>query len=126
MEIMENLAAKSEVFGKPENSVAILKNLHGNLLLNMPPFCLYKKMKELCVNDPYSGKTATGGIITITDSNWVMSFTCNRQPHFPTQPDDILVVWVYALLMDKEGNHIKNNARMYRKRSLQNYAIILE
>jgi oleate hydratase len=36
-----------------------------------------------------------------------MSFTCNRQPHFPTQPDDILVVWVYALLMDKEGNYIK-------------------
>ena len=36
-----------------------------------------------------------------------MSFTCNRQPHFPTQPDDILVVWVYSLFMDKEGNYIK-------------------
>ncbi len=66
-----------------------------------------EKFKEYCVNDPYSGKTATGGIVTITDSNWLMSFTINRQPHYPTQPDDILVVWLYALYIDKEGNHIK-------------------
>ncbi len=65
------------------------------------------KLKELSVNDPYSGKTVTGGIITITDSNWLMSFTCNRQPHFPEQPDDILVIWVYSLFMDKEGNYVK-------------------
>jgi oleate hydratase len=72
-------------------------------------------------------KNATGGIITITDSNWVMSFTCNRQPHFPTQPDDILVVWVYALLMDKEGNYIKKTMpECTEMRFLQNYAIILE
>ena len=31
-----------------------------------------------------------------------MSFTCNRQPHFPQQPDDVLVLWVYALFIDKE------------------------
>ncbi|KAK0329905.1 hypothetical protein LTR94_034870, partial [Friedmanniomyces endolithicus] len=36
-----------------------------------------------------------------------MSFTCNRQPHFPDQPGDVLVLWVYALLMDKDGNHVK-------------------
>ncbi|MEJ5055506.1 oleate hydratase [Sphingobacterium sp. MYb382] len=46
-------------------------------------------------------------MITITDSNWLMSFTCNRQPHFPEQPDDILVLWVYALFMDKDGNYVK-------------------
>lgn len=65
------------------------------------------KLKELSVNDPYSGKTVTGGIVTFTDSNWVLSFTSNRQPHFPTQPKDVLVIWVYALLMDKEGNFVK-------------------
>ena len=36
-----------------------------------------------------------------------MSFTCNRQPHFPEQPDDVLVLWVYALFMDKQGNYVK-------------------
>ena len=75
--------------------------------LTCKPSALVDKVKELSVNDPYSGKTATGGIVTFTDSNWVMSFTCNRQPHFPDQPKDTLVLWVYSLLMDKDGNYIK-------------------
>jgi oleate hydratase len=66
-----------------------------------------EKLKELSVNDPYSGRTVTGGVITFTDSNWVLSFTVNRQPHFPDQPKDVVVLWVYALLMDKQGNHVK-------------------
>ncbi|GEJ44581.1 oleate hydratase [Chryseobacterium sp. ON_d1] len=106
--LWKNLAAKSEVFGKPEKFCShIEKSSWESATLTCHPSAFTEKLKELCVNDPYSGRTATGGIITITDSNWVMSFTCNRQPHFPTQPDDILVVWVYALLMDKEGNYIK-------------------
>ncbi|PXW16659.1 oleate hydratase [Chryseobacterium sp. CBTAP 102] len=106
--LWKNLAAKSEVFGKPEKFCShIEKSSWESATLTCRPSAFTEKLKELCVNDPYSGRTATGGIITITDSNWVMSFTCNRQPHFPTQPDDILVVWVYALLMDKEGNFIK-------------------
>ncbi|PQA91122.1 oleate hydratase [Chryseobacterium shigense] len=106
--LWKNLAAKSEVFGKPEKFCSnIEKSSWESATLTCRPSAFTEKLKELCVNDPYSGRTATGGIITITDSNWVMSFTCNRQPHFPTQPDDILVVWVYSLLMDKEGNYIK-------------------
>jgi oleate hydratase len=105
--LWQNLAKKSPVFGKPEKfcgDVAARCGSRPRLPASLP---LIDKLKELAVNDPYSGKTVTGGIITFTDSNWVMSFTCNRQPHFPDQPDDVLVLWVYALLMDKEGNHIK-------------------
>jgi len=106
--LWKNLASKSEVFGNPEKFCGnIEKSSWESATLTCRPSAFTEKLKELCVNDPYSGRTATGGIITVTDSNWVMSFTCNRQPHFPTQPDDILVVWVYALLMDKEGNYIK-------------------
>lgn len=78
-----------------------------SVTLTCKPSPLVDKLKELSVNDPYSGKTATGGIITFTDSSWVLSFTCNRQPHFPDQPKDVLVLWVYALLMDKDGDHVK-------------------
>lgn len=106
--LWKNLAAKSEVFGKPEKFCSnIEKSSWESVTLTCSPSALVDKLKEYCVNDPYSGKTATGGIVTITDSNWLMSFTCNRQPHFPEQPDDILVLWVYALFMDKEGNYIK-------------------
>lgn len=107
-QLWKNLAAKSEVFGRPEKFCGdIEKSSWMSATLTCKPSAFVEKLKGYAVNDPYSGKTVTGGIITITDSNWLMSFTCNRQPHYPTQPDDILVIWVYALFMDKEGNHVK-------------------
>jgi oleate hydratase len=106
--LWKNLAQKSPIFGKPQKFYG---NVDGSMwesvTLTCKPSPFVDKLKELSVNDPYSGKTVTGGIITFTDSNWVLSFTCNRQPHFPDQPNDVLVVWVYALLMDKGGNHVK-------------------
>ncbi|MGY4312940.1 myosin-crossreactive antigen [Bradyrhizobium sp. JR3.5] len=103
-----NLAKKSPIFGKPEKFYGnVDKSMWESVTLTCKPSPFVDRLKELSVNDPYSGKTVTGGIITFTDSNWVLSFTCNRQPHFPTQPKDVLVVWVYALLMDKEGNYVK-------------------
>ena len=106
--LWKNLARKSPVFGKPEKFYG---NVDGSMwesaTLTCKPSPLVDKLKELSVNDPYSGKTVTGGIITFTDSNWVLSVTCNRQPHFPDQPGDVLVLWVYALLMDKDGNYVK-------------------
>lgn len=106
--IWKNLAAKSEVFGNPEKFCGnIDKSAWESATLTCKPSALIEKLKEYSVNDPYSGKTVTGGIITITDSNWLMSFTCNRQPHFPEQPDDVLVLWVYSLFMDKKGNYIQ-------------------
>lgn len=106
--LWKNLAAKSPIFGKPEKFCTnIEKSSWESVTLTCRPSAFVEKLKEYSVNDPYSGKTVTGGIVTITDSNWLMSFTCNRQPHFPDQPDDILVLWVYALFMDKPGNYIK-------------------
>ncbi|WP_137863014.1 MULTISPECIES: oleate hydratase [unclassified Sphingomonas] len=106
--LWKNLAKQSPVFGKPEKFYGDVDgSMWESVTLTCKPSPFVEKLKELAVNDPYSGKTVTGGIITFTDSNWVMSFTCNRQPHFPTQPDDVLVIWVYALLMDKDGNFVK-------------------
>ncbi|MBB5046513.1 oleate hydratase [Rhodopseudomonas rhenobacensis] len=106
--LWKNLAKKSPVFGKPEKFYGnVAGSMWESATLTCKPSPLVDKLKELSVNDPASGKTVTGGIITFTDSNWVLSFTCNRQPHFPTQPKDVLVLWVYALLMDKDGNYVK-------------------
>lgn len=106
--LWKNLAKKSPIFGKPEKFYGDTeKSMWESVTLTCKPSPLVEKLKELSVNDPYSGRTVTGGIITFTDSNWVLSVTCNRQPHFPDQPGDVLVVWVYALLMDKEGNYVK-------------------
>lgn len=108
--LWKNLATKSADFGKPHKFIGdVDKSCWESVTLTCKPSALIDKLKTYSINDPYSGKTVTGGIITITDSDWLMSFTCNRQPHFPTQPDDVLVLWVYALFMDKPGNYVKKN-----------------
>jgi oleate hydratase len=106
--LWRNLAKASPIFGKPEKFYGDVNgSMWESATLTCKPSPFVDKLKELSVNDPYSGKTVTGGVITFTDSSWVLSFTCNRQPHFPTQPKDILVIWVYALLMDKDGDYVK-------------------
>lgn len=105
--LWKNLAQKSPLFGRPEKFYGdVAGSMWMSATLTCKPSALMEKLKTLSVNDPYSGKTVTGGIITFTDSNWLMSFTTNRQPHFPDQPDDVIVIWVYALLMDKPGNYV--------------------
>ncbi len=98
--LWRNLAAQSPVFGKLEK---VYGDVDGSMwesaTLTCWPSPLTDKIRELSVSDPYAGRTATGGANTFTDSNWVLSFTVSRQPHFG-QPGDVLVVWVYALLMD--------------------------
>ena len=107
-QLWKNLAQKSPAFGRPEKFCGnVPASTWESATLTCKPSALTEKFKSLCVNDPYSGKTATGGIITFTDSAWLMSFTLNRQPHFPDQPADVLVPWVFALMMDKPGDYVK-------------------
>lgn len=105
--LWEKLAAQSPIFGNPAKFFSSVKeSAWESATLTCKPSPLVDQLKTYAVNDPYSGQTVTGGIITITDSNWLLSFTCNRQPHFPTQPNDVLVLWVYALNMEAPGNFI--------------------
>ena len=64
-------------------------------------------IEKICKRDPFSGKVVTGGIVTVQDSNWLMSWTLNRQQQFRDQPKDQLCVWVYGLFPDKPGNYVK-------------------
>jgi oleate hydratase len=66
-----------------------------------------KYVQDICKRDPFSGNVVTGGIVTATDSNWLLSWTFNRQPQFKSQGKDQLVGWIYGLFSDKEGNYVK-------------------
>ncbi len=67
-------------------------------------------MKDTTFHDymeNFSGNVdGTGGLVTMTDSNWFMSIVIARQPHFPNQPDDVKVFWGYGLYPDRKGNYI--------------------
>ena len=68
-------------------------------------------IKNICKRDPFTGHVVTGGIVTVKDSSWLMSWTINRQPQFRTQPKDHCLVWVYSLFTDKPGDYIKKPMR---------------
>ena len=72
----------------------------------IPPY-----IQKICKRDPLSGKVVTGGIVTVRDSNWLLSWTFNRQPQFRSQPKGQLVVWIYGLFSDKPGNYVKKPMR---------------
>ena len=68
-------------------------------------------IKKICKRDPFTGKVVTGGIVTVKDFSWLLSWTINRQPQFREQPKDHCLVWVYALFSDKPGDYIKKPMR---------------
>lgn len=74
---------------------------------------IIQHIMNICKRDPRAGKVTTGGIVTVKDSvnNWLLSWTINRQPQFRSQNKDTVLVWLYALHTDTEGNYIKKTMR---------------
>ncbi|TDK50822.1 oleate hydratase [Antarcticimicrobium luteum] len=50
--------------------------------------------------------TGTGGLVTIRDSAWLMSFVLFNQPHFQNQPEGTTVFWGYGLRGDRNGDFV--------------------
>jgi oleate hydratase len=105
-DLWRRIAAKDPAFGRPDVfgahipetkwESATVTTLDGRI----PGY-----IQKIAKRDPFSGKVVTGGIVTVTDSSWLMSWTVNRQPHFKLQPKDQIVVWVYALFTDVPGDY---------------------
>lgn len=74
---------------------------------------IIQHIMNICKRDPRTGKVTTGGIVTVKDSvnNWFLSWTINRQPQFKSQNKDTILVWLYALHTNTEGNYIKKAMR---------------
>lgn len=107
--LWENLAKQDPAFGHPD---VFCENLPERSWFVSATATLENKklapyFERLTKRSLYDGKVNTGGIITIVDSNWELSFTIHRQPHFKSQNPDQIVVWIYALYSDTEGNYIK-------------------
>ena len=60
------------------------------------------EMTTLTRSDPGSG-----GLLTLKDSNWVISLSIFYQPEILDQPLGTSVWWGYGLLPDREGNYVK-------------------
>lgn len=111
-DMWRKIAAQDPSFGNPDKFCydpeqsnwmsATVTTLDGRI----PPY-----VQKICKRDPFSGNVVTGGIVTAKDSNWLLSWTFNRQPQFRSQPKDQLVGWIYGLFSDKPGNFVKKTMR---------------
>lgn len=111
-DMWRKIAAQDSAFGNPDKFCydpeksnwmsATVTTLDDRI----PPY-----VENICNRNPFSGGVVTGGIVTVKDSNWLLSWTFNRQPQFRSQPDGQLVGWVYGLFSDKPGNFIKKTMR---------------
>ena len=111
-DMWRKIAAQDPAFGRPDKFCsdpeqtnwmsATVETLDGRII----PY-----IKNICKRDPFSGGVVTGGIVTVKDSSWLMSWTINRQPQFRDQPKGHCLVWLYSLFTDKPGDFIKKPMR---------------
>ena len=111
-DMWRRIAAQDPAFGNPDKFCsdpeqtnwmsATVETLDGRII----PY-----IKNICKRDPFSGGVVTGGIVTVKDSSWLMSWTINRQPQFRDQPKDHCLVWVYSLFTDRPGDYVKKPMR---------------
>ena len=101
--LWEKIADKDEAFGNPgvfSDNIDLQKWYSYTATLKDDTFHDYM--------ENFSGNTdGTGGLVTMIDSNWLMSIVIARQPHFPNQPKEVKVFWGYGLYPDREGNYVK-------------------
>lgn len=107
--LWKNLAKQSAEFGHPEVFCDNLpdESWFVSATVTWENFDIEPYISRLTKRKLRTGKVVTGGIITIKDSNWMMSFATHRQPHFKEQKDQQTVTWVYGLLSNTPGNYIK-------------------
>jgi len=100
--LWENIAKKDQAFGNPQvfsNNIDLQKWYSYTATLKDSTFHDYM--------EGFSGNLdGTGGLVTMTDSNWLMSIVIARQPHFPNQPKHVKVFWGYGLYPDNVGNYV--------------------
>ena len=111
-DMWRRIAAQDPSFGHPDKFCAEPEKSNWmsatvtTLDEKIPPY-----IQKICQRDPFSGGVVTGGIVTVKDSNWLLSWTFNRQPQFREQPKGQLVGWIYGLFSDKPGNFIQKPMR---------------
>ena len=110
--LWKNIAKQSDDFGHPDK---FCNDPEKSNWESCTVTCHDKRVPEyiekITKRSPYGGKVVTGGIVTAVDSSWLMSWTINRQGQYMEQPKDDIVVWVYGLFSDVEGDYIHKKMR---------------
>lgn len=111
-ELWRNIAEQCDEFGNPDKFCAQPeKSNWESCTVTCHDERVPEYIEKITERSPYNGGTVTGGIVTARDSSWLMSWTVNRQPQYCDQPDEDVVVWLYALFSDVPGDYIDKSMR---------------
>ncbi|MEY3227917.1 MAG: hypothetical protein RLZZ536_2536 [Planctomycetota bacterium] len=106
-DLWRRIAARDPDFGRPDVFASCIPRTKWEsatvttLDARIPAY-----IRKIAGRDPFSGQVVTGGIVTVRDSAWLLSWTVNRQPHFRQQPSHQIVAWLYGLFVDEPGNYV--------------------
>lgn len=100
--LWRKIASRSDDFGNPEAFAAHPAQSRWNsftVTLTDPAY--FQAMEDFTGNP-----AGTGGLVTFSESSWLMSIVLARQPHFRDQPPGVEVFWGYALRVDQPGDRV--------------------
>ncbi len=107
-DLWRRIATKDSSFGRPDVFGAhIPETKWESATITTLDERIPAYIQKICKRDPFSGKVVTGGIVSVKDSSWLLSWTVNRQPHFKQQSKNQIIVWVYSLFVDIPGDYVK-------------------
>ena len=107
-DLWRRIARQDSAFGNPEKFIGDPEKSNWmSATVTTLDEKIVPYIESICRRDPFSGGVVTGGIVTVKDSNWLLSWTFNRQPQFRAQPGDQLCGWIYGLFTDVPGNYVK-------------------
>ncbi len=111
-DLWKRIAEQDPAFGRPEKfcSDPAKTNWESATVTTLDERIL-PYIEAICKRDPLSGGVVTGGIVSVKDSSWLLSWTINRQPQFREQPDGQVCVWLYGLFTDVPGDYVKKPMR---------------
>ena len=111
-DLWKKIAAQDPAFGHPEKFCSDPEQTNWmSATVTTLDERIVPYIQNICKRDPFSGGVVTGGIVTVRDSSWLLSWTFNRQPQFRNQPKGQLVGWLYGLFSDTPGNYVKKPMR---------------
>ena len=111
-DLWKKIAAQDPAFGHPEKFCSDPEQTNWmSATVTTLDERIVPYIQNICKRDPFSGGVVTGGIVTVRDSNWLLSWTFNRQPQFQNQPKGQLVGWLYGLFSNTPGNYVKKPMR---------------
>jgi len=100
--LWERIATKRPLLGRPANFADhVDESKWISFTATLASTKVFDLIREFTGNVP-----GEGGLITFTESGWLMSIVLPHQPHFIGQPDNVQVLWGYALSIDNFGDYV--------------------